>query len=133
MRQRLEMAEVEPEPPGLHERTRLARVVAQPVSQDPVQDVCRRMSPLRASPARRVHARLHLVSDSQLARHDLHPVNDQPRHQALRIHHDRAAPGRGELAAVSNLATALRVEDGAVEHDLSLLTFGQKSRGGGSV
>jgi hypothetical protein len=76
------VVEVESQAPRLDQGAGLRGVLAEPVSQDPVQHVSRRVGALRAGPPYRVDERLDLVADLDLSRGDPDPVSDHVRQQA---------------------------------------------------
>ena len=118
---------VEPEVVRGHERARLAGALADDVAQRPMEQ-------MRAGVvAHRVGAPLG-VDDGVDRLADPEPpvkrpaMDDQPAERPLGVVHReqrRPATGLAELAPVTDLATALGVERGPIEHDLRLALAGQ--------
>ncbi len=116
------MAEVEAQPVGRDQRTRLLHVRAEHLAQRPVQHVRRGVVAAdavashrvdRGHPPRRPREALPLAHDALVHDH-------RTRHSVLGVAHveHRAAGDNADRAGIADLSTRLRVERCAIEHDL---------------
>ena len=123
----LVVGEVEAQAVGADERTGLLHVRAEHLAQRPVQHVGGGVIAADAIAAHTVDLGLDLVALGDHA--DAHPPavhGDLAREPVLRVDDvdDRAGRGR-DRAGVADLATRLRVERRAVEHDVDLEALGR--------
>ena len=116
--QRLGVREVEAQTVGRHQRTLLAHVIAEHVTQRAVQQVRSRVVPARGVPTRGVDDRQRVLPRVQLAVDDGGAVHDEPGKHVLGVEHLGAPRHGGDETGVADLATGLGVERGPVEHDL---------------
>jgi len=92
-----------------------------------VHEMCRGVGPRDRLASLDIDGRNCAAADDDLAGDDAAAVNNEVRQRFLRIvdPDDRAVAER-DLTVVGELATRLRVERGAIEHDLDLGAFGRR-------
>ena len=118
------MQEVEPQPVRGDQRASLADVVAEHLAQRRVQQVGCRVIPHNRPPPLGVDRELHGVTDAQHAIGDLDVVEMVTAGVLSVRDHGRQAR-RGDLPGVAQLAAALGVAGGLVEHGQTGLARGQ--------
>ena len=115
------MREVEAQTAGLHERPRLASVLAQELSERRVHDVGGGVGSRGRLAAVGVDLRMGLLARPDLARSDHAGVDDGSVARGDRVGHPDDTGGRADQPPVADLSSPLRVERGAVEEDANLL------------
>ena len=124
-RQRLVMAEIEPQPVGRVERAALRDVFAQLLAQRLVEQVGRRMVGADRAPAQVVDHQLGALPQLDPALHDLGHMQEDAGH-LLGVRHLGLAGFGADEAGVADLAAGLGVERRLVDDDLHLGTgFGR--------
>src|SRR3990172_1896581 len=118
-----EVREVEAQPVGRHQRSRLLGVIPQHFVQCPVQQVGGGVVAHDVPPPRAVERGADAVADADLPPRDAAAVDDDPLPHLLRVRHGDLAAAGADAAGVADLAAALRIEGRAVEDDLHLLAF----------
>ena len=109
---RRRMREVEPEPPRLHERSRLSGVIAEEPLQRPMDDVRRRVGA-----AIDVDRRVRDLVGPHLARLDDADVHDRVLARRDRVLDTDHARRRADRASIADLSTTLGVEGRAFQED----------------
>ena len=107
----------------------LPRVLAEEVLERPVDDVRRGVGARGRGPADLVHLGVRLLPGTHLPRlHDRRMDGDAPGTR-LRVEDPEEAAGGSDVPRIADLAAALRVEGGPIEHDTDLVALGRHREG----
>src|SRR6185503_20812707 len=103
-------------------------MIAQHVTQGPVNDVRRRVSARGRLPTRGVDLAVHLLALADLAGPDDTGVNDDVARPELRVRHRDRPAGRPDDSLVADLTAGLRVERRPVQDEADLLALARDPR-----
>ena len=119
------MREIEAQPVGRHQRSLLLHVGAEHLAQRRVQQMGGAVIEHSRLAACAVHLRRERVADANAALREASEVRVRGA-ALLRILHDEAHPGSGELPRISHLTARLGIEGRAIEHHLALLARAER-------